>query len=78
MLVVAFVPAIWMNSKVELTYNLDSALPEDLPSLVAADKMATEFDRGQTFFIVAEDTGNDSRHRRTHESRSKRSTACRA
>lgn len=54
---VAFVPAIWMNAQVVLTYNLDSALPEDLPSIVAADKMATEFDRGQTFFVVAEDTG---------------------
>ncbi|TDB38062.1 MAG: hypothetical protein D9V44_08445 [Actinobacteria bacterium] len=55
-LVLAFIPAVWMNSQVELTYNLDSALPEDLPSLIAADKMAEKFDQGQTFFIVAEET----------------------
>lgn len=53
----AFVPALWMYSQLELSYDLDSALPEDLPSLVAQDRLAEEFGRAQSFFIVAEDTG---------------------
>lgn len=53
----AFVPALWMYSRLELSYDLDSALPEDLPSLVATERLAEEFGRAQSFFIVAEDTG---------------------
>ncbi|MBE0477304.1 MAG: MMPL family transporter, partial [Coriobacteriia bacterium] len=55
--VLAFVPALWLYGRVELTYDLDSALPEDLPSMTASDKLADEFGRAQSFFIVAEDTG---------------------
>jgi len=53
----AFVPALWTYSQLELSYDLDSALPEDLPSLVAQDRLAEEFGRAQSFFVVAEDTG---------------------
>lgn len=53
----AFVPALWSYSRLELSYDLDSALPDDLPSMVAAEQIADEFGRAQTFFIVAEDTG---------------------
>ena len=56
----AFVPAVWSYSQLELSYNLDSALPEDLPSLVASERLAEEFGRAQSFFIVAEDTGRVS------------------
>lgn len=53
----AFVPALWGYSRLELSYDLDEALPEDLPALVASERLADEFDRAQSFFIVAEDTG---------------------
>lgn len=53
----AFIPALWMYSKLELSYDLDSALPDDLPSIVAANHLADEFGRAQSFFIIAEDTG---------------------
>ncbi len=52
-----FVPSLWLYNQVELSYNLDSALPEDLPSMTASDRLSEEFGRAQSFFIVAEDTG---------------------
>ncbi|MDY0088280.1 MAG: MMPL family transporter, partial [Coriobacteriia bacterium] len=55
--VLAFIPTLWMYSQLELSYDLDTALPDDLPSLVAAEHLADEFGRAQSFFIVAEDTG---------------------
>lgn len=54
----AFVPALWGYSQLELNYNLDESLPEDLPALKAADRLAEEFGRYQTFFIILEDTGS--------------------
>ena len=53
----AFVPALWGYSRLELSYDLDSALPDDLPAMVASRKLADEFGRAQSFFVVAEDTG---------------------
>ncbi len=53
----AFVPALWSYDRLELSYDLDGALPEDLPSLRATERLADEFGRAQTFFIVAEETG---------------------
>ena len=53
-----FVPALWGYNSVVLNYNLDESLPEDLPSMQAADRLAEEFGRYQTFFIMVEDTGS--------------------
>jgi uncharacterized protein len=53
----AFIPAVWSYSQLVLSYDLDSALPEELPSLVATRRLAEEFGRAQSFFIVVEDTG---------------------
>lgn len=58
--VLAFIPAVWSYSQLELSYDLDGALPDELPSLVAADMLAEEFGRAQSFFVVAEDTGRVS------------------
>ncbi|MDF1542382.1 MAG: MMPL family transporter [Anaerosomatales bacterium] len=55
--VLAFIPAIWGYSQLELSYDLDGALPDDLPAMVASRKLADEFDRAQSFFVVAADTG---------------------
>jgi len=55
--VLLFVPALWTYSQLELSYDLDGALPEDLPSLQATERLAEEFGRAQSFFVVAEDTG---------------------
>ena len=53
-----FIPALWGYNQVILDYNLDSALPEDLPSIQAQNRLAEEFGRFQTFFIMLEDTGS--------------------
>ncbi len=53
-----FIPALWGYNQVVLDYNLDSALPEDLPSIQAQNRLAEEFGRFQTFFIMLEDTGS--------------------
>ncbi len=53
----AFVPAVWGYSQLELNYNLDESLPEDLPSLAAADRIAEAFEQYQTAFVILEDTG---------------------
>lgn len=52
-----FIPAVWSYSNLELSYDLNRALPEDLPALQATDRLAEEFGRAQSFFVVAEDTG---------------------
>jgi predicted RND superfamily exporter protein len=56
--VLLFVPALWGYNQVVLDYNLDSALPDDLPSIQAQDRLAEEFGRYQTFFVMLEDTGS--------------------
>ena len=53
-----FIPALWGYGNVVLNYNLDEALPADLPAMQAADRLADEFGRYQTFFIMVEDTGS--------------------
>jgi predicted RND superfamily exporter protein len=56
--VLLFIPALWGYNKVVLDYNLDSSLPDDLPSILAQDRLAEEFGRYQTFFVMLEDTGS--------------------
>ena len=52
-----FIPAVWSHSNLELSYDLNRALPEDLPALRATERLAEDFGRAQSFFVVAEDTG---------------------
>jgi predicted RND superfamily exporter protein len=54
---VLFVPAIWGYSQVTLTYDLNKSLPDDLPSTLAAERVADAFGRAETVFIVLEDSG---------------------
>lgn len=52
-----FVPALWANSQVNITYDLNTSLPDDMPS-VKADKIISEaFDRASTMLVALEDTG---------------------
>ncbi|MBN1192987.1 MAG: MMPL family transporter [Coriobacteriia bacterium] len=55
--VLLFVPAVWANSQIEISYDLNSSLPSDLPS-VKADKVISEaFGRAGTVLIALEDAG---------------------
>jgi predicted RND superfamily exporter protein len=57
-LALAFIPALLGYSQLEQSYDLDESMPEDLPSLAAADRIADAFDRYQTDFVILEDTGD--------------------
>ena len=53
---ILFVPAAIMQGKVKMYYDLVRALPSDMPSIVANDKMADEFNMASTQFIVISDS----------------------
>ena len=52
---VLFLPAMYLQSKMEIYYNIDQSLPADLPSTVAIEKMRTEFNMATTHFIIVDD-----------------------
>lgn len=55
--VLLFVPALWANSQLRITYDLNTSLPSDMPS-VKADKVISEaFGRASTMIIALEDAG---------------------
>ena len=49
---VLFVPALIMQSRTQIYYNIDQSLPEDLPSTVATNKLKDEFDMATTHFVI--------------------------
>lgn len=53
---IMFLPAFYAQSHTELYYNLDASLPEDLPSIVATNKLKDEFDMASTHFIITDDS----------------------
>ena len=54
--VILFIPALIMQSKTEIYYNIDRSLPADLPSTVATDKMKDQFNMATSHFIIVDDT----------------------
>lgn len=52
---ILFVPAIYGVRNTALYYNLDRSLPEDLDSIVALNKMKTDYDMASTHFAVVSD-----------------------
>lgn len=56
--VVLFAAALFVNSKVTTTYNIDSGMPKDLPSIKGEQEIAKAFGRGDTVFLVLKDTGS--------------------
>ena len=45
-----------LQSRTEIYYNLDRALPEDLGSIVATDKMKEQYNMASTHFIILDDS----------------------
>jgi len=55
--VLLFIPALWANSQLTITYDLNTSLPSDMPS-VQADKATSEaFGRASTMIVALEDAG---------------------
>ncbi len=52
---ILFIPTFIMQGKVRMYYDLIDALPSEMPSIVANDKLADEFNMATTQFIVISD-----------------------
>ncbi|GAA0685648.1 MULTISPECIES: efflux RND transporter permease subunit [Clostridium] len=50
--IVLFIPAIYGNSHAKVYYNLDRSLPQDLPSIVATNKMKNDYNMTSTNMIL--------------------------
>ncbi len=52
---VLFIPAVYANNHVKMYYKLDESLPQDMPSIVATNKLKEDFDMASSHFVVMED-----------------------
>lgn len=50
-----FIPAYYAQSHAGIYYKLDDSLPRDLPSIVANEKLKSDFDMATSHFIVLRD-----------------------
>ena len=53
--IIVLIPAIIGYKKTEVYYNLDESLPKDLPSIVANEKLKTEYNMMSTNIILVRD-----------------------
>lgn len=51
---VLLVPSLIGYTHTDVYYNLDATLPRELPSIVANEKLAEEFDIGSTYMVLAD------------------------
>lgn len=52
---VLFIPAYFLQSNVSKYYNMDKAIPQDLPSISALNTMKEDFNMATTHFIILDD-----------------------
>lgn len=52
---ILFVPAVYSNNHVRMYYKLDESVPQDMPSIIANNKLKDEFNMASTHFIVMSD-----------------------
>lgn len=50
-----FLPAIYAQNHAGIYYKLDESLPQDLPSIVANDKLKDDFDMATSHFVLLRD-----------------------
>lgn len=51
----AFIPAVYGQNHAQVYYKLDESLPQDMPSIVATNKLKDEFGMASSHFIVMRD-----------------------
>jgi predicted RND superfamily exporter protein len=51
----AFLPALYGQNHTKVYYNLDESLPKNLDSIVATNKLKSEYDMATTHFIIVKD-----------------------
>ena len=54
--VLLFIPAFLLQSQLEIYYNIDQSMPDDLPSTIANNKMREEYNMATTHFVIVDDT----------------------
>lgn len=54
--VIIFIPAFIGNMKAEVYYNLDESLPDNLPSIVAANKLKNDYNMNSTDIILVDES----------------------
>jgi hypothetical protein len=50
-----FLPAIYAQNHAGIYYKLDESLPQDLPSIVANEKLKSDFDMATSHFVLLQD-----------------------
>lgn len=65
---VLFLPAIYSNNHTQVYYKLDQSLPQDMPSIVATDKLKDEFNMASTHFVVMRDDLSRAKMKELEES----------
>lgn len=50
--VALYIPAVYCNNHTGVYYNLDKSIPADLPSSVAIEKLAEEFEMNSVYMVV--------------------------
>ena len=53
--ILLFIPALYSQSHAEVYYKLDEALPQDMPSIVATNKLKDEYNMASSHFVVMRD-----------------------
>ncbi len=53
--VLLFIPALYAGNHAEVYYKLDESLPQDLPSIVATNKLKEDYDMASSHFIILRD-----------------------
>ena len=50
-----FIPAVYAQNHTQVYYKLDEALPQDMPSIVATNKLKDEYNMASTYFVIVDD-----------------------
>ena len=56
-----FIPAVYAQNHTQIYYKLDEALPQDMPSIVATNKLKDEYNMASTHFVIVDDNLDSSR-----------------
>ena len=55
-----FIPAVYAQNHTQVYYKLDEALPQDMPSIVATNKLKDEYNMASTHFVIVDDNLDSS------------------
>ena len=58
--VLLFVPALYAQSHTQVYYKLDQSLPQDMPSIVANNKLKNDYDMATSHFVLLDDDISNS------------------